>query len=175
LGQAIATEVPELADLVEIQEGLEPTKLIQFEIGEEVEVPKWKAKAIILDVKPDSIKVAMGKLQISLPPSELLKSLNPNKTKKAKKTEFKMESNAAPVSQLDLRGKLLSDAMMELERYLDQAYSSGTLAEVTIVHGLGTGALREGTRKLLAKLPYVKTYYDGGTGRGGAGATIVEF
>ena len=40
---------------------------------------------------------------------------------------------------------------------------------------LGTGALREGTVKLLRKLPYVKSFRDGGPGHGGAGATIVEF
>ena len=67
------------------------------------------------------------------------------------------------------------DAMAELERYLDQAYRSGERVEVTVVHGLGTGALREGTRKILGTLPYIKTFRDGGTGAGGAGATIVEF
>jgi DNA mismatch repair protein MutS2 len=65
--------------------------------------------------------------------------------------------------------------MSQLEGYLDQAYRSGSYVEVTVVHGLGTGALREGTHKILGKLPYVKTFRDGGAGHGGSGATVVEF
>ena len=65
---------------------------------------------------------------------------------------------AAPPSQLDLRGIRLDEAMTELEHYLDQAYRSGALAEVTVVHGMGTGAIREGARKLLSRLPYVKDF-----------------
>ena len=82
---------------------------------------------------------------------------------------------AAPPSQIDLRGQRLDDAMIELEHYLDIAFRSGALAEVTVVHGLGTGALREGARKLIDSLPYIKDYRDGGLGAGGAGATIIEF
>jgi DNA mismatch repair protein MutS2 len=82
---------------------------------------------------------------------------------------------SVPDSRLDLRGVRFDEAMSELERYLDQAYQSGGLAEVTIVHGLGTGALREGTRKLLGELPYIKDFRDGGIGMGGSGATLVEF
>ncbi|MCM0605390.1 MAG: Smr/MutS family protein, partial [Xanthomonadaceae bacterium] len=75
---------------------------------------------------------------------------------------------------LDLRGKRYDMAMHELEKYLDRAFRSGR-AEVTIVHGLGTGTIRQGTLELLKSLPYIKSYYDGGTGRGGDGATVVEF
>ena len=46
---------------------------------------------------------------------------------------------------------------------------------IGVVHGLGTGVLREGTRQVLKSLPYVKNYQDGGVGHGGAGATVVEF
>jgi DNA mismatch repair protein MutS2 len=78
-------------------------------------------------------------------------------------------------AEVEVRGTRFEDAMGELERYLDLAFRSGTLLEATIVHGLGTGALREGTRKLLGRLPYVKSFRDGGIGHGGSGATIVEF
>jgi DNA mismatch repair protein MutS2 len=81
----------------------------------------------------------------------------------------------APSAQIDLRGIRYEAAMIELKSYLDVAYRSGDLRQVTIIHGLGTGAIREGTRALLAKLPYVREYRDGGQGFGGAGATLVEF
>jgi DNA mismatch repair protein MutS2 len=108
-----------------------------------------------------------------LAPSELaaLPKSSPPGSRKAPSVHIA----AVPPSQLDLRGVRFDEAMHELEHYLDQAYRSGGLAEVTIVHGLGTGALREGTRKLLSELPYVKDFRDGGAGLGGTGATIVEF
>jgi DNA mismatch repair protein MutS2 len=86
-----------------------------------------------------------------------------------------IDASGGPPERLDLRGMRFEEAMAELEHYLDYAYRSGARVEVTIVHGLGTGAIREGTRKLLGQLPYVKTFRDGGVGHGGTGATIVEF
>ena len=80
---------------------------------------------------------------------------------------------SAPES-IDLRGIRFEDAMSQLEGYLDRAYRAGRV-NVTIVHGLGTGAIREGARKLLASLPYIKEFRDRGAGGAGAGATLVEF
>ncbi len=77
-------------------------------------------------------------------------------------------------TSLDLRGKRLEDAMNELEGYLDEAYRAG-LGEVRIIHGVGTGALREGTLKKLKLTSYVASYEDDGTGMGGAGCTRVKF
>ena len=73
-----------------------------------------------------------------------------------------------------LRGIRFEEAMEQLARYLDRAYAAG-MAEVTIIHGLGTGALKTGTVELLRKLGYVKHFQDGGIQRGGLGATIVQF
>ncbi|NDG86162.1 MAG: hypothetical protein EBX52_14125, partial [Proteobacteria bacterium] len=72
--------------------------------------------------------------------------------------------------QLDLRGQRLDDAMREVTNYLDRAFRAGK-NEVTIVHGLGTGALREGVRSLLKSTNYVAAYQDAGT----SGATLVRF
>jgi DNA mismatch repair protein MutS2 len=72
--------------------------------------------------------------------------------------------------QIDLRGKRLDDAMREVSGYLDRAFRSGK-NEVTIVHGLGTGALREGVRSLLKSTNYVAQYQDAGS----SGATLVRF
>jgi DNA mismatch repair protein MutS2 len=99
-------------------------------------------------------------------------SSQPRSNPRAK--SYEVSSVAAPAPQIDLRGMRYDDAMSELERYLDQAFRGGGL-EVTIIHGLGTGAIREGARKLIGKLPYIKTFRDSGLGQGGAGATLVEF
>jgi DNA mismatch repair protein MutS2 len=128
----------------------------------------------------------MGSLQMSLSrtdieplmASEIAAVKNAQAKNQPKRAKFNiagLHDVAVPPETIDLRGKRLDDAMSELEHYLDQAYRSGGRVQVTIVHGLGTGAIREGARALLAKLPYVKDYRDAGVGHGGTGATLVEF
>ena len=76
-------------------------------------------------------------------------------------------------SSLDLRGARVDEALDTLGRYLDDAALAG-LGRVTIIHGLGTGALRDAVRTEAAGHPLVKTLRPGERGEGGDGATIVE-
>ena len=68
----------------------------------------------------------------------------------------------------------LDEALSLTERYLQSVFSQEAFAQVNIIHGLGTGALREGIRNLLRELPFVSDFRDGGPGAGGTGATIVD-
>ena len=80
-------------------------------------------------------------------------------------------ADSSPVSdQIDIRGQRLDDGMREVTTYLDRAFRAGK-GEVTIIHGLGTGALREGVRAILKKTNYVAVYQDAGS----SGATLVRF
>ncbi len=84
-------------------------------------------------------------------------------------------SHAATISpELKLIGKRPDEAVAELESYLDEAYLSH-ISPVRIVHGKGTGVLREVVRKYLKKCRYVKSFRSGEFGEGDAGVTIVEF
>ncbi|MCI0345972.1 MAG: endonuclease MutS2, partial [Chloroflexi bacterium] len=76
-------------------------------------------------------------------------------------------------SSLDLRGARVDEALAALDRYLDDAGLAG-LDAVTVVHGLGTGALRDATRSAAAAHPLVEEVRPGGRGEGGDGATIVR-
>jgi len=76
-------------------------------------------------------------------------------------------------SSLDLRGARVEEALASLERYLDDASLAG-LERVTIVHGLGTGALRDAVRTAAGAHPLVRSIRPGERGEGGDGATIVE-
>lgn len=153
-----------------------------FRAGETVRVPKFKNLAQVLEVSGSKVRIQMGALQMSVTLDDLEKA-NETEAKAAGATKPKpgvkrvalLERPDAPDEQIDLRGKRFDDAMSELEAYLDVAYRSGARGIVTIVHGVGTGAIREGTRALLKRLPYIKDYRDGGAGGGGAGATLVEF
>ena len=76
-------------------------------------------------------------------------------------------------SSLDLRGARVEEALEALDRYLDDAGLAG-LDKVLIIHGMGTGALRDAVRRSSAAHPLVKSVRAGQRGEGGDGATIVE-
>jgi DNA mismatch repair protein MutS2 len=80
-------------------------------------------------------------------------------------------SRAVPLS-LDIRGARVDEALAGLERYLEDASLAG-LGQVTVIHGLGTGALRDAVRSASAGHPLVKSVRPGERGEGGDGATIV--
>jgi DNA mismatch repair protein MutS2 len=185
LESALAEEAPDLAEALAKSEKLkiaEAAPKAKIEVGTLVRIPKWKNTGKILEIKGDKVKVEMGKIQMSLSMDDVdvltaseAAVVRATQPKPGKTRSYESASVAAPAPQIDLRGMRFDDAMSELERYLDQAFRSNAMVEVTIVHGLGTGAIREGTRKLIAKLPYIKNYRDSGLGQGGAGATLVEF
>ena len=77
------------------------------------------------------------------------------------------------IDELHLRRLTVDEAILELDKYLHDAFMAG-LYRVRVVHGKGTGTLRQIVREQLAKHPLVKSYRLGGYGEGGAGVTIVE-
>jgi len=81
-------------------------------------------------------------------------------------------ANSVPMS-LDLRGARVDEALAALERYLEDASLAG-LARVTVIHGLGTGALRDAVRSESAAHQLVKTIRPGERGEGGDGVTVVD-
>jgi DNA mismatch repair protein MutS2 len=81
---------------------------------------------------------------------------------------------ASPGIELDLRGQRAEDALDELERYLDAAYLAG-LPFVRIIHGKGTGRLRQAVREALSSHPHVSRHETGGEKEGGDGVTIAKF
>jgi DNA mismatch repair protein MutS2 len=76
-------------------------------------------------------------------------------------------------TEIDLRGLRVSEVDMDLQRALDQAVLVG-LGEIRIIHGKGTGALRERVTEILSQDPRVKVFRLGQPGEGGAGITIVD-
>ena len=84
-------------------------------------------------------------------------------------------SKAATIStEINLLGKTVDEAVAELDKYLDDAYLSH-LGSVRIVHGKGTGALRNAVQAHLKNQRYVKSYRMGEPSEGGAGVTIAAF
>jgi len=76
--------------------------------------------------------------------------------------------------ELDLRGERFEDALVRVEKYIDDALLAG-YPRVSIIHGKGTGALRQGVQEYLRNHRSVKKIRFGDAGEGGTGVTVVEF
>ncbi len=88
--------------------------------------------------------------------------------------KIKMNKSMNIKMELNLIGKNVDDALSELDKYLDDAYLAH-LPQVYIIHGKGTGILRNAVQNHLKKCKYVKSFRNGEHGEGGAGATVVTF
>ena len=75
--------------------------------------------------------------------------------------------------EVHLRQLTVDEALLKLDKYLDDAVIAG-LYQVKVIHGKGTGTIRQAARKYLAHHPLVESYRSGGYGEGGIGVTIVE-
>ena len=87
---------------------------------------------------------------------------------------MRMSKSATVSPEINLIGKTVDEAIPELDKYLDDAYLAH-LEKVRVVHGRGTGALRNGVHQHLRKLKYVKSFHLGEFGEGDSGVTIVTF
>lgn len=152
-----------------------------FHLGDSVHVISMNLTGIVRSL-PDAknmITVQMGILQSTIPISdvEIIKEEAP-KTKSQMKQRAgqygaSMNKSRTIKPEINLLGMTVDEAIMELDKYLDDACLSH-LNQVRVVHGKGTGALRKGVHEYLKKQKYVKSFRLGEFGEGDAGVTIVE-
>jgi DNA mismatch repair protein MutS2 len=88
--------------------------------------------------------------------------------------KIKMSKSSSIHPEINLIGKTVDEALFELDKYLDDAYLAH-LPQITIIHGRGTGALKNAVHAHLKKSKYIKSYRIGGFGEGNHGVTIAEF
>ena len=88
--------------------------------------------------------------------------------------KIKMSKSAGIKTEINLLGCTVDEAVARLDKYLDDAYIA-KIPQVRIVHGKGTGALRNGVTAYLRGVPYIKSFRLGEIGEGDAGVTIVDF
>ena len=94
--------------------------------------------------------------------------------KKRQVNVVKRSNTSGPRARLDLRGKRYEEAMQERDGFIDQALLNN-MAQVDIIHGIGTGVIREGVTKYLRRNKHVKSFEYAPQNAGGSGATIVTF
>lgn len=140
----------------------------KLEVGDEVDVLTYGQKGVVIDIEGDDISVQMGIIKMKVKKDELKK----RKQEKKKAPAVKRVSRMNVSNSLDLRGERYEDAMIKLDRYLDQVVLSN-LSEVEIIHGKGTGALQKGVQQHLKQHSKVATFRGGLPSEGGFGVTIV--
>ena len=122
----------------------------------------------------DQWQVQLGILKMTVAESEL-ESLAPTKEPVRRVISTVRSGNSSHVeTQLDLRGKRYEEALNEVDQYIDGALLAN-YPQVTIIHGKGTGALRQGIVEYLKNHRSVKHFEFAPANQGGNGATIVTF
>ena len=143
--------------------------------GEEVKIITLNQQGSVVSVdnnKKEAV-VQIGIMKMTLPFKSLQRAKKDPKTTVTKQTRKIIKSKSGNIkSEVDLRGLNLEEAIMEVEKYLDDAYVAG-LENVTVIHGIGTGVLKSGLQDILKKNKHVKSQRAGEYGEGGAGVTIV--
>ncbi|EQH51360.1 endonuclease MutS2 [Clostridioides difficile] len=144
--------------------------------GEEVKVItlNQNGSVVSVDKKRKEAVVQIGIMKMTLPFKSLQKTRKDVSTNVTKSTRNIIRSKSGSVkNEVDLRGLNLEEAIMEVEKYLDDAYVAG-LESVTVIHGIGTGGLKAGLQDILRRNRHVKSQRGGQYGEGGAGVTIVK-
>lgn len=128
---------------------------------------------LIEQVNEDEWLVRLGNLNSRIHKQylELVKSSDAEKKRK-KEAEVRVIKKSTAHLELDLRGERYEEAIIKLDKFIDEALINN-ISQVVIIHGHGTGALRKGVQDYLKKCPYVKEFRYGGEGEGGVGVTVV--
>lgn len=141
-------------------------------VGDEVKVLSYGQRGTLLEkVSNTEWVVQMGILKMKISDSDL-EYIKPEKEPVLRTAGVKNRNSHVKL-ELDLRGERYEDAIVRTEKYIDDALLSN-YGRVSIIHGVGTGALRQGIQSYLKKHKRVKSFRFGEAGEGGLGVTIVE-
>ncbi|WP_042163993.1 endonuclease MutS2 [Paenibacillus gorillae] len=167
---------PELAKKKKAAGGGTGGKPAKIEPGDEVTVYSLNQKGTVVDISGSEATVQLGimKMKVALDDLELIKQSAAVKQQQPKQAASLKRSKEDQVRmELDLRGENLEEAIIEVDRFLDESYLAG-MGQVYIIHGKGTGVLRTGIQQYLRRHSLVKAYRIGNYGEGGTGVTVAE-
>ena len=170
--QAAKPKAHKAHDISEFKVGTHVRVLSMNLIGTVTAPPSPKGE-ITVQMGSLSTKTKINNLEI------LVGYKDPEEAKKAPKGaggsgKIKMFKAASISHEINLLGLTVDEAVAKLDKYLDDAYIS-RIPQVRIVHGKGTGALRNGVTAYLRGVPYIKSFRLGEIGEGDTGVTIVDF
>lgn len=144
--------------------------------GQEVFLPRFNQRGYVITPPGtgDEVQVQVGIIKINVPLKELRTVEKPKEGAGQSEVAGMILDKARDISvELDLRGQYADEALLHVEKYLDDAFLA-SLPRVILIHGKGTGSLRTAVHKLLKGHRRVKSFRLGEHGEGGYGVTIVE-
>jgi len=153
-----------------------------IQLGERVTVSTLNAEGVVTALGESDAEVQIGSLRVRARLVDLARKSREEEIPQGKMKEERPQtadggrssvvvSTKSPGLELNLRGKLVDEGLDELEKYLERAYSAGLLF-VRIVHGKGTGRMRDAVRNALKSSSYVASFEEPKDGEGGAGVTV---
>ncbi|GJQ35526.1 MAG: endonuclease MutS2 [Anaerolineaceae bacterium] len=147
-------------------------------LGERVTVSTLNAEGVVTALGESDAEVQIGTVRVRAKFSDLVRRQTVDERPQTEKkrqpsSTVNRPSSTSPGMEVDLRGLMSEDALDKMERYLEQAYLSG-LPWVRVIHGKGTGKLRQAVREALKGHTYVKSFEEGGHTEGGEGVTVVK-
>ncbi len=143
--------------------------------GDNVLIFDIDKKAVVLETGKDSVLVQAGiiKTRVPLNNLRLLKEECVTTPKRSVTRTIRSDVKRTASTEVDVRGEVVLDALMDVDRAIDSAVMQG-LHQITIIHGKGTGVLRKEIQAHLKKHPSVRSFRLGVFGEGDAGVTIAE-
>ncbi len=144
-------------------------------VGGSVRLKDMDMTATVLSINEEQgrLEALAGDVRLTLRLDRVEKLDGPGAAVDDERTVMRPKTTRSASLELDLRGHRPEIAVSELDSYLNDAFMSH-LSEVRIIHGYGTGAVRQSVREALATHPLVKSFRPGGTGEGGDGVTLVK-
>lgn len=169
---------PETVDLSKNKVLKKAKKARAPRVGDEILVISYGQRGtLVKQLKDGRWEAQVGLIKMTLEEKEfnLIKAeKEATQPKKRQVNVVKRSNTSGPRARLDLRGKRYEEAMQELDGFIDQALLNN-MAQVDIIHGIGTGVIREGVTKYLRRNKHVKSFEYAPQNAGGSGATIVTF
>lgn len=169
---------PETVDLSKNKVLKKAKKARAPKVGDEILVISYGQRgSLVKQLKDGRWEAQVGLIKMTLEEKEfnLIKvEKEAAQPKKRQVNVVKRSNTSGPRARLDLRGKRYEEAMQELDGFIDQALLNN-MAQVDIIHGIGTGVIREGVTKYLRRNKHVKSFEYAPQNAGGSGATIVTF
>ena len=169
---------PETVDLSKNKVLKKAKKARAPKVGDEILVISYGQRgSLVKQLKDGRWEAQVGLIKMTLEEKEfnLIKvEKEAAQPKKRQVNVVKRSNTNGPRARLDLRGKRYEEAMQELDGFIDQALLNN-MAQVDIIHGIGTGVIREGVTKYLRRNKHVKSFEYAPQNAGGSGATIVTF
>ncbi|CDO01690.1 MutS2 protein [Oceanobacillus picturae] len=145
----------------------------EIKAGDEVKLLKLNQKGTIVEkVSDKEFLVQVGIMKVKMKRDDL-QPLGKQKQTYEKPLTTIRGSNYHVSTELDLRGERFEDALLKLEKYIDDSLLAG-YGKVSIIHGKGTGALRNGVKEFVKKHPRIAGQRSGEAGEGGSGVTVIE-